>query len=323
MITLFACPRGFTDPETALAQVKAIQSWLLLQPRPQIILFGDEPGVREIAQQYALEHIPEVQLTAHGTPILSDIFRIARTQAKHKYLAYVNADICIGKRIYEAIKVAEKKWPHFLLVSSPHVVPYEKLEIRAGFEEEALNQLVSSPTPSGADLFIFSKLVYDKVYVSMPPFIVGRLFWDFWLMAEAVLRGIPCIDGSEYALTFHPLDKRSTHASKNVDAFYAYKPHHKEESAYNVSLFDVGHEISRTELSYYLTRDGRIAKRNAGGRWEAWVRQHMKRLLDQTASWRYSLGLYRWWKSAPWREQIRQRRNQRDSHTFVQKYEVS
>ncbi|MEM4297001.1 MAG: glycosyl transferase family 2, partial [Nitrososphaerota archaeon] len=63
MITLFACPRSFTDEHIALIQTKAIQSWLLLEPRPQIILLGNEKGVKEISQEYDIEHIPDIEVS--------------------------------------------------------------------------------------------------------------------------------------------------------------------------------------------------------------------------------------------------------------------
>jgi hypothetical protein len=69
MLTIFACPKPFTDPHIAIIQRNAITSWTLLRPRPEIILFGDEPGVTEICKELGLRHVGEVERNEYGTPL--------------------------------------------------------------------------------------------------------------------------------------------------------------------------------------------------------------------------------------------------------------
>ncbi len=67
MLTLFAIPKAFRGHINTI-QRNAIKSWTLLNPKPEIILLGDDEGTAEVAQEFGLIHIPEVDRNEYGTP---------------------------------------------------------------------------------------------------------------------------------------------------------------------------------------------------------------------------------------------------------------
>lgn len=61
MLTIFAAPKPFYG-YIGVIQTNAIQSWLLLRPECEVILFGDEEGMAEeldfIKENYKNTNIP-------------------------------------------------------------------------------------------------------------------------------------------------------------------------------------------------------------------------------------------------------------------------
>jgi len=73
MLTLFATPKAFRA-HTGIIQRNAITSWTRLNPRPEIILFGDDEGTSAIARELGLRHVPEIAHNHTGAPMLDDLF---------------------------------------------------------------------------------------------------------------------------------------------------------------------------------------------------------------------------------------------------------
>ena len=94
-LTIFTAPKPFTDPHIAVIQRNAIQSWMHLGQGVEVILVGDETGMAEVAGEYGLTHLPDVEANEWGTPLVSSIFGLARQASESHLLAYVNADILL------------------------------------------------------------------------------------------------------------------------------------------------------------------------------------------------------------------------------------
>jgi len=58
LLTLFSTPKPFTDPHIAMIQKNAIQSWKQLGEEVEIVLVGEEMGVKEIARELKVRFIP-------------------------------------------------------------------------------------------------------------------------------------------------------------------------------------------------------------------------------------------------------------------------
>jgi hypothetical protein len=71
MLTLFTVPKAFKEHINNI-QLNAILSWMSLRPRPEIILFGDDEGTPEVAEELGLRHVPEIACNEYGTPLVGD-----------------------------------------------------------------------------------------------------------------------------------------------------------------------------------------------------------------------------------------------------------
>ena len=58
-LTIFTTPKKF-DGHIGVIQRNAVASWTRMSPRPEVILFGTEPGTAEAAAEFGLRHISGV-----------------------------------------------------------------------------------------------------------------------------------------------------------------------------------------------------------------------------------------------------------------------
>src|SRR3989338_9354907 len=109
MLTLFFVPKAF-EGNFAIIQENAIKSWItVIDPRPQIILLGNEKGAKDICTKYNLIHIPHIKKNIFGTPLLSDIFNKAQNRASNSIILYINSDIILTDNLDRiASKLAHK-----------------------------------------------------------------------------------------------------------------------------------------------------------------------------------------------------------------------
>jgi hypothetical protein len=56
MITLITCPKPFRG-HSKIIQRNAIKSWTLLEPKPEILLMGDDEGTAEAAAEFGARHV--------------------------------------------------------------------------------------------------------------------------------------------------------------------------------------------------------------------------------------------------------------------------
>ena len=102
MISIFAVPKPFQG-HTGIIQTNAILSWKKMD-NCEIILMGNDKGVRRFCIEHNFKHIPEIETNKYGTPLISSIFKTAEYKAKHNTLAYVNSDIILFNSFKECIK---------------------------------------------------------------------------------------------------------------------------------------------------------------------------------------------------------------------------
>ncbi len=76
-----------------MIQRNALESWTLLHPDIEVILFGDDEGAGLAARELGLRHEPHVERNEYGTKRLDYMFTTARAIARHEVLCYINCDI--------------------------------------------------------------------------------------------------------------------------------------------------------------------------------------------------------------------------------------
>lgn len=203
-VTIFTVPRYFKPP-FALIQYNAIRSWLLLKPTPEIILCGDDEGVAKAAAKLGVIHIPDVELSSVGTPLVNSVFKKVQSIAKNPVLAYISSDILLVDNFLSAVDTVTSTLDHrFMIVGQRWDVqidrhinfssPTWKIELRK--KVAASGELHSS---KGMDYHIFWK----GVGLNMPPFVVGRPWWDNWFLSRALGAGLSVVDATERIFAVH------------------------------------------------------------------------------------------------------------------------
>ena len=200
-LTIFTTPKAFRG-HIGVIQTNAIQSWLLLRPECEVILFGNEEGTAEIASKFGIRHIPEIVCNEYGTPLISSIFKIAQDIGSHQLMCYVNADIILMRDFLLAIR--QIKWHSFLLIGRRWDIDLkEPLDfLNRDWEEHLRAYLAEAGTLhgiSGLDYFVFPRGMYHDI----PPFAVGRPGWDNWMVYKARSMKVPVIDATKAITAVH------------------------------------------------------------------------------------------------------------------------
>jgi hypothetical protein len=202
-LTIFATPKRF-DGHIDVIQRNAIASWTHINPQPEVILFGTEPGTAEAAAEFQLRHVPAVKCNEWGTPLVSDLFERAQALGTGAAVCYVNADILLFDDFMQAVsRVASWSNP-FLMVGRrtdldiKGAIDFRRhdatAEIRSRAGREGQTQIARS-----IDYFAFSR----GLYPAMPPLAIGRFWWDNWLLWKARSLGAKVVDASKAVLVVH------------------------------------------------------------------------------------------------------------------------
>ncbi len=201
MLTFFTIPKAFKG-HVDIIQRNSIKSWILLKPRPEIIVFGDDEGTKEVAREFRLRYVPEVVRNEYGTPLLDDIFAKAQSIARNDNLCYINADIILMSDFMKAASVAINWGKRFVMVGHRWDAEIsEPINFNKDWEEKLRGYVRDKGAipEYGIDYFVFSRGFLEN----MPPFILGRRYYDWWFVWETNALGIPLIDASKQVLAVH------------------------------------------------------------------------------------------------------------------------
>ena len=220
MITIFCTPKNF-EGIFDIIQTNALNSWRALNPDIEIIIFGDSKGADKIARSINAIHIPEVEKSSNGVPILSDIFNKAQEIAKNDILTFINADIILPFNFVEPIKIIKNKLSKFLIVGYRWDIDITK---KINFNNFNYNDVLWSKlikkakrhSSSGIDYFIFKK----NTFPNLPNFVVGRPGYDNWIIWNARRRLIPVIDISKTVKVLHQNHHFNFHNLKKDPKIY-------------------------------------------------------------------------------------------------------
>ncbi len=203
ILTIFTAPKPFTNPHIATIQTNALRNWKALGTEVDVLILGDEEGLSAAAAQMEVRHLPEVARNASGTPLINDLFRLARENSHSPLLAYVNADILLLSDFVESAQRALAQTKEFLLVGQRWDLDVrENLDFHPAWQEglRARTQKEGKfHPPAGSDYFIFPRNCFQVI----PPFAIGRAGWDNWMIYEARRRSWLTIDATEDIFIIH------------------------------------------------------------------------------------------------------------------------
>ncbi len=201
-MTIFTVPRYFAD-NFKIIQYNAIKSWLLLKPQPEIILCGDEKGVSEFAIELGIKHIPDVEISDKGTPLINSVFDKAQAVAENAIVGYFSSDIILVSDFLSVVDKVSLKLNQFMIVGQRWDLDVKDYINFDEFWEKELrikvNELEKLHSPCGEDYHIFGK----GYGIGMPSFIVGRPGWDNWFVAQALKDGLDVVDATGEILAIH------------------------------------------------------------------------------------------------------------------------
>lgn len=200
MFTIFTTAKPFVG-HFGVIQRNAIQSWVALSARPDIILFGDSPGTAEIAREFSLIHIPDIESNEKGTPLISAMFQVAQARSRHKIVCYSNCDIMLFDDFFDAVSQIRKR--RFMAIGQRMNVDVTEPIDFTGDWEKRVRDLVREKGalhgPNGKDVFAFPRGLIKEI----PDFAVGRVGWDGWMIHYALRYFIPIVDLTNNVLMLH------------------------------------------------------------------------------------------------------------------------
>jgi hypothetical protein len=191
MVTFFTLPKPFLG-HIGTIQRNALQSWKALGVR--VLLFGNEEGVAAVARREGVEHLPDVPCNEYGIPYLKGVFEKAEELSRDPSLCYVNGDIILFPEFLPALEQVQRSFDRFLIVGEcVNLDLKELLDFRSTHWTEQLRALMAergTRRKLAADYFCFSRGLYPH----FPPLVLGRPFFDNWLLFAARASGAALVD---------------------------------------------------------------------------------------------------------------------------------
>jgi hypothetical protein len=249
MLTLFSIPKRFAGHDEVI-QRNALESWARLGPSVELLLLGPDGGVAEAAARVGARHEPDIETSAHGTPLLSSAFEVARNVASTRLLAYVNADILllpdfvdtVGRIHHASFLAVGRRWNSD--ISSP-------LDFGPGWDTR-LRALVRATShlaePDAIDYFVFER---EGEMSTLPPFVVGRPGWDNWMIFRARSLGIPVIDATRAITAIHQAHGYE-HVPEGTGLWYG------PEASANFALIEGLDRFQTRHATHTVTRFGTV-----------------------------------------------------------------
>jgi hypothetical protein len=259
MITIFSAPKPFIG-HIDVIQRNAIQSWQELGRDIEVLLIGEEEGLREVAAEYGTQHIPDVARNELGTPIVSSIFQLARQRAQYSTLCYVNADIIILDDFLSVVRNVEATFDSFLVIGQRwDMAITERIRFKENWQgvlRKDLEVRGRIHPPAGSDYFVYKRGSFQH----MPSFALGRAGWDNWMIFAGRAGSIPVIDATRSITIVHQ------------DHDYAHlpdeQPHYRlPESDENVRLSGGKETIFTLTDANWFYADGQVERKSWTERW--------------------------------------------------------
>ena len=254
LVTILTAPKSFEDPHILKIQRNALRSWKALGSLVDVIVLGNDEGIKGNALLMGIRHYPDVQCNEKGTPLISSMLKIGRDESKSPYLAIVNADVILFSDFIQSIKDISKIKKEFLIIGQRwdmdvskevggQVRDFVRLKKRVPIEAKL-------HPPKGSDYFIFPRICYQ----SIPDLAIGRAGWDNWFIYKSRWEGWTVVDGTH--------DVMIVHQSHDYAHLPGGKPHYRlPETKENVARGGGEHTIFTLFDAQYDLKNGKLIKR--------------------------------------------------------------
>jgi hypothetical protein len=276
MLTIFSTPKPFQGHINVI-QRNALQSWKLLHPGVEVILFGDDGGAAEVCRELGLRYEPEVSRSQLGTKRLDSIFGRAQQIANHETLCYSNCDIILTQDFLAAHQRLAAWNPNHLMVGRRRDT---NITEPIDFSDPVWQRHVTENAKRDGYLRFYHNIDYflfpRGLYKEIPPLVIGRVWWDHWLVGKARMLGAAVVDVSAVCTVIH----------QNHD--YGYHPK-GFEGVWNDEDAVRNHELAKADCRlctiedapYRLTEKG--VEKN-GTYWAAPLKRKVRAVATKTRS---------------------------------------
>jgi len=202
MLTLFAVPRPFNG-HYGIIQRNAIKSWTLLRPRPEIILLGTDEGTAEVAEEFGVRHIPELEYNEQGRPRADSMYKETERVSQQPYICIVSADIVLMGNFMSAVEqVAQRSHPSLMVGQRWNLDVTEPIDFESDWEPKLRQDMLAFGEwgPRTGEDYILSPRGF---FPEIPPFVMGHSYMDGWLLFMARRRGADLIDATQVVTAVH------------------------------------------------------------------------------------------------------------------------
>jgi hypothetical protein len=200
---IFASPKPFVGIDNE-NQLRALESWLALDPQPIVTFLGSATGYRDIVRRYGLDWVADIDSNFLGVPLFNAVL-LAANESTADIIILANADIVLFEDLtYTLRKIIRDLNQPWMAVGARWDIsdlPYDDLAFhgpRYRPPESQRRKLSrharengSLHTYGGIDLWAWNTnagagALYDGI---MPHFVFGRGKYDNWLTHEVIAAG--------------------------------------------------------------------------------------------------------------------------------------
>jgi hypothetical protein len=255
LVTILTAPKPFIDPHIITIQNNALQSWKALGDRVDIVVLGNDEGIKEAVQPLGISHHPEVVCNEKGTPLISSMLEIGRDASRSPFLAIVNTDIILFPDFVQAIKDVSIQKKEFLIVGQRWDMDLQNKIGKSNssfidLKKRVLFEAKMHP-PTGSDYFIFPRSCYQTI----PDLTIGRAGWDNWFIYKSRWEGWSIVDGTHSVVIVH-----QTHDYAHLPGG---QPHYRlPETRQNVIMGGGEHTIFSLYDAQFDLIDGKLIRKN-------------------------------------------------------------
>lgn len=203
MLTFFTTAKPFVG-HNGVIQRNALKSWTLVHPSVEVILFGDEEGAACVAGELGIRHEPQIGKNQAGSNRVDCMFARAQAIARHDVLCYSNCDIIFTQDFRDSLARVLAMHKEFLMVGrrwdAGITEPCDFTDANWQKQTSGFALLTGKQRgPDWIDYFVFSR----GLFADLPGLVVGRVFWDNWMVWKALDLKKPVLDASKAIVAVH------------------------------------------------------------------------------------------------------------------------
>lgn len=202
---------------------RTVVLWAQLRPYVQPVLYYDK-GLNDTLINLALtlgwrvfELHQQQQTNVSEPPVLKSIFaHLALTFASARFHGYANGDIVFTQDLIHTLNYLDGVsrqlfWHHLFLTGRRTNANFsESIRLNTAADVWQFSRKGQLYNCGSEDYFI--TLANGFPWSSIPPFVVGRVGYDNWLVAHAIMLRLPAIDVTETVTAVHLTDVDGTRA---------------------------------------------------------------------------------------------------------------